>query len=81
MTPLLAQVSNKTLDEALRAARDRAQAFDAATKPVNQTIDQIENLLARQAACLEAKASAPASGRFPHARLHGGAVALRGAAL
>ena len=35
MAPLLARVSLKTLDEALLAARDRAQAFDIATKPVN----------------------------------------------
>ena len=62
MVPLLAKVSLKTLDEALLATRDRAQDFDTATKPVNQTIDQIENLLARQAASLEAKAASPASG-------------------
>jgi len=62
VVPLLAKVSLKTLDEALLAARDRAQAFDAATRPVNQTIDQLESLLARQAASLAAKASSPASG-------------------
>jgi hypothetical protein len=62
VTSLLAPVSLKTLDEALLAARDRAQAFDTATKPVNQTIDQLESLLARQAASLEAKPSSPASG-------------------
>ena len=62
VTSLLAPVSLKTLDEALLAARDRAQAFDTVTKPVNQTIDQLENLLARQAASPEAKASPPASG-------------------
>jgi hypothetical protein len=62
IVPLLAQVSVKTLDEALRAARDRAQAFDTATKPVNQTIDRLENLLVRQAACLQAKPPSPASG-------------------
>jgi hypothetical protein len=62
IVPLLARVSNKTLDEALRAARDHVQTFDAATKPVNQAIDLIESLLARQAATLQAKSSAPASG-------------------
>ena len=62
VAPLLAQVSLKTLEEALLAARDRAQTFDAATRPVNQTIDQLESLLARQAASLAAKASSPASG-------------------
>jgi hypothetical protein len=62
IVPLLARVSLKTLDDALRAARDRAQSFDTATKPVNQTIDQLESLLARQAASLQAKPSSSASG-------------------
>jgi hypothetical protein len=62
VTLLLAPVSLKTLDEALLAARDRAQAFDATTKPVNQAIDQFENLLVRQAASLEGKGSSPTSG-------------------
>ena len=59
---LLAPVSLKTLAEALLAARDRAQAFDTTTKPVNQAIDQIETLLGRQAASQDVKASSPASG-------------------
>ena len=79
--PLLAQVSLKTLDEALLAARDRAQAFDTATKPVNQAIDQLENLLARQAASLRGQGLFAGIRRFPHPRLHGGAVALCGAAV
>jgi hypothetical protein len=62
LVPILARVSTKTLDEALRAARDRVQAFDTATKPVNQTIDQIEGLLVRQAAGVQAKPASPASG-------------------
>jgi hypothetical protein len=79
VVPLLANVSLNTLDEALFAARDRARAFDTATKPVNQTIDQLESLLARQAASLEAKASSPASGAaltrdFTAARLRYAAV-------
>ena len=60
--PLLAQVSNQALDEALRAARDHVQTLDTAAKPVNNTIDQIENLVARQAACRQAIPSSPASG-------------------
>jgi len=55
--PLLAQVSDKALDEALRAARDHAQAFDTATKPVNTAIDQLETRVARQAAARQAIAS------------------------
>jgi Domain of unknown function (DUF4337) len=62
MVPLLARVSIKTLDDSLRAARDRAQAFDTATKPVNQMIDQLENLLVQQAASLQAKPASPGSG-------------------
>jgi hypothetical protein len=62
LVPLLARVSAKTLDDALHAARDRAQAFDTATKPVNQMIDQIETLLGRQAASVSAKPAAPGSG-------------------
>jgi len=62
MVPLLARVSIKTLDEALLAARDRAQAFDISTKPVNQTIDQLESLLARQAAIVQGKPASPGSG-------------------
>jgi hypothetical protein len=43
----LTRVTNKMLDDALRAARDHAQAFDNATKPLNQTIDQIDSRLFR----------------------------------
>ena len=49
MAVLLAPVDNQSLEAALRADRDHAQAFDAATTPVNQAIDRLENLLARQA--------------------------------
>ena len=38
----LAKVKDEELAEALRAAHDRADAFDAATKPVNQAIDALE---------------------------------------
>ena len=63
LRPLLAQVSDKTLYDALCAARDQAQAFDAATRPVNNSIDHLENLVTRQAACLGAMSSSqPPSG-------------------
>ncbi len=58
MAALLAPVDNKALEEAVRRARDQSQALDAATKPVNQAIDQIESLLARQ----NALAPAPTGG-------------------
>jgi len=79
MVPLLARVSITTLDGALLAARDRAQAFDTATKPVNQSVDKLDSLLARQAATAQAKSAAPASGAsltrdFTAARLRYGAL-------
>ena len=54
---ILAGVDNQSLDGAVRAARDQAQAFDAATKPLNQTIDRFENLLDRLVASLPEKNS------------------------
>jgi Domain of unknown function (DUF4337) len=42
----LGKVKDKTLAEALTAAREYATAFDDATKPVNQAIDQLEKSLA-----------------------------------
>jgi hypothetical protein len=54
LKPLLAKVSDGMLDQALRAARDQAQAFDTATQPVNNAIDQLDTLVAKQAACLQA---------------------------
>ena len=46
----LAAVKDSDLDGALRSARDQAQAFDTATKPVNQAIDGFDGLLSRLAA-------------------------------
>ena len=54
IAPLIAQVQDKAIDDALRAGQDRAQAFDSATKPVNQTIDHTEEQLARQPAGAQA---------------------------
>lgn len=48
VAPLIAQMKDKTVNDALRAAQDRAQVFDSATRPVNETIDLIENQLTRQ---------------------------------
>ncbi|MCU0785962.1 MAG: DUF4337 domain-containing protein [Verrucomicrobia bacterium] len=41
----LGTVEEKTLAEALAAAKGHATVFDAATKPINQTIDQMEKSL------------------------------------
>ena len=51
---VLARVTDKALEDTLRAARNQAQAFDAATKPVNQAVDQLDNLLGRLATSLQA---------------------------
>lgn len=53
--PLIAQVKDQVLDDALRAARDRVEALDAATQPVNQTIDQLENQLSREGTGTQAR--------------------------
>jgi len=71
MAALLEPVGNPSLEAALRGARDQAQAFDEATKPVNQAIDQIEALVTRAAASVGAGAtSGPSVNRdFTAARL------------
>lgn len=46
--PLLARVSDSTLDEALRGAWEQARSFGTALEPVNQFSDQLDELLARQ---------------------------------
>jgi hypothetical protein len=53
MAALLAPVDDAMVLDALRNARDQAQAFDVATKPFNQAIDQLDALLSRDLACLE----------------------------
>jgi len=40
--PLIAKLNDKALDDALRAAKDRAAAFDAAEQPANKTVEQLE---------------------------------------
>jgi hypothetical protein len=50
MAALLAPVDVKSLENALRAARDQVDALDTATKPINDAIDRMDALLARQAA-------------------------------
>jgi hypothetical protein len=42
---LLVNVKESTLADSLRSASDAALAFDAATRPVNQTIDKLEKSL------------------------------------
>ncbi len=85
MAALLAPVDNKLIQESLAAARDRAQAFDLATKPVNQAIDQIDHLLARRTELLQPKpgaapADASASAAAPSLSRNFTAARLRYAA-
>ncbi len=58
ITPAIAQVKTAALEQALHNAGDRAAAFDEATKPVNDAIARLQNLLARQLACLKARPDA-----------------------
>ena len=44
VTAILGKVEDTTLAAVLKSARDNASAFDAATKPVNQAIDKLEQL-------------------------------------
>jgi hypothetical protein len=50
MARVLAPISAKQLEDAVRTARDYAQSFDAATKPVNQGIDTLEGALSNLSA-------------------------------
>lgn len=50
VTPLVTPLKVSTVNEALRAAIGRAQAFDDQLKPFNQAIDRIESLLTQLAA-------------------------------
>jgi hypothetical protein len=45
ISAVLAKIDDQAIMAATRAARDRADAFDAATKPVNQAIDGLEKTL------------------------------------
>ena len=64
MARLLAQITDESLDKALKTARDQTQAFDATTKPVNTLIDQIDRGLSPQNATRK-----PLSRDFSAARL------------
>jgi len=58
VAPVIARVGNGVVDEALRSAKARAAAFDDATKPVNDAIARLQNLVGRQSACLKARPDA-----------------------
>jgi hypothetical protein len=50
LAALVAPIQVSTVNETLRAALARAQAFDEALKPFNRILDQIESLVSRAAA-------------------------------
>ena len=60
--PLVAGISDRSLEEALRQAKDQVHSFDAVIKPLQQAIDQGNSLLMRLKGRLTAAAtpSAPA---------------------
>jgi hypothetical protein len=49
IVPVIGKVKDQAVDEALTAAKDRAQAFDVATDPITKTVDRIEAEMARTA--------------------------------
>ena len=49
IAPLLAKIKDKTLEEALVAARDAAHAFDSAAKPINKAVDKLDEVLMARA--------------------------------
>ena len=57
MLAALALVDDHTILSQLQAARNRTQELDSLLKPINQSVDQLEKLLARQVAILGASGS------------------------
>jgi hypothetical protein len=49
MSELLAPLSEKDLEQAVRSSRDQAQSLDTLTQPINRTIDEMSGLLAKLA--------------------------------
>jgi hypothetical protein len=66
---LINQVNNKTIDAALHTARDQAQEFDTLTKPINQSIDQLDSLLARYSVLHRRSDGGDAGGTDPVVKL------------
>jgi len=66
LAELINQVSNKSIDEALHTAREQAQEFDSATKPINQAIDQLDSLLGRLSVLRQKSLTSGSSGAKPN---------------
>jgi hypothetical protein len=70
VTAIVAKVSEPEVHDALRLAREQADAFDAATKPINQVIDQLgSGLLNRAGQAAPGQTGASLSRDFTTARL------------
>ena len=68
MAGLLAPVTPQMLEATVALARDQSEAFDNATQPINQAVDQMDGLLTRQTGA--GAASGPSISRdFTAARL------------
>jgi hypothetical protein len=68
VAPFIASLDDKCLEDSLRAAMDRTATLDGATKPINQSIDRLEKLLARQMGLLrEAQTALALAGANPKA--------------
>jgi hypothetical protein len=59
IAPAITRISDADLEQALRNAKDQAQAFDVATKPSNAVMDRVSDLLAGLTASLQAVNAPP----------------------
>ena len=73
---LLAKISSEDLEQALAQARDRVEAFDDTTGPINQAIDRLDALIGSLAGLSEPKADA-APGFAPGSNLQRDFTAAR----
>lgn len=63
IAPAITRVNDGDLEQALRDAKDQAQAFDVATKPSNAVIDRLSDLLASLTASLQTVNAPPDAAR------------------
>ena len=68
LAPFIAILDAKAIDQAVRSAREFAQAFDELTRPVNQLVDKVESRLAKQAAVGVTRSFTAARLRYAGAR-------------
>jgi hypothetical protein len=76
VTPLLAKITNDDLEQALAEGRERVEAFDDTTGPINQAIDRLDALMGSLSGLSEPKAD-PAPGLIPGSNLQRDFTAAR----